>query len=990
MSRTPEIFEDLRRVGALKRDRLGGRPSDNTLSKSPSPTVSRDTVGVWLRGGRLPQQVEPLLAVMREIRAEAARQGCLEDSADRGSGESVADLLAEGRWKESWKAEQRRRGQAARQGVERHQAHKALEDGERRARQAALRDRPRPVRSWSLQRLGVHEAIPGRRADPDSTGFIVPTYVPRPHDDRLRARLAGAVGEEAASLLVVVRGESCTGKTRTAAEALKAAVPDDFKLLLPAGADDLLAALAADALGPRSVLWLNEAQDYLDGPAGEAVAAALLRRLDADGPFVVIATLWPDHDDTFTATPVSSADDPHRQARVLLAQAHYAHVPDSFAGALNAARRAADHDASLAAALEAGGAHLTQTLAAGPDLVTHYEHPAGTHGIYGKALLSAAMDAHRVGVTQPLPLDFLCDAAPGYLTDGERAAADPDTWFTGALAHAQTLIKQITRPLLNVSRSSGMGALPGVVRLADYLQQHGRRTRWHLCPPASFWDAAAEHITAPEDLTRLANDAKIRLRYRHAAQLYCAVADRGHPFALVPLARMREAAGDREAAERLFRAAADRGDTTALVILARMREHSGDRTEAEQLAQAAADRGHPSALGYLARMREHAGDKAEAERLAHAAADRGHPSALLYSALMREAVGDHEGAEQMYRAAADRGYPFALVPLALMRDLAGDQEEVERLAHAVTESGDPSALLSLARMREHAGDKAEAERLAHAAAEGGDTSALLSLVQIREEARDKAEAERLAHAAAERGDTSALVFLAGTREAAEGRKEAERMYRAAADGGDASALLSLALRREAAGDQREAERLAQAAADRGHPSALVHLALMREKAGDRAEAERLAHAAADRGHPSALVHLALMREKAGARAEAERLAHAAADRGHPSALVDLAVVWEKAGVRAEAERMYRAAADRGDNSALLSLARRREKAGDRAEAERLAHAAADRGHSPALGYLAELRHGVVEDYQRYGLEADGTLAASWAWPEPRCIASDAP
>ncbi|MCZ1001232.1 hypothetical protein O1M63_29265 [Streptomyces mirabilis] len=283
MSRTPDFFEDLRWVGALKRDHLGRRPSDNALSEAPRPPVSRDTVGAWLRGERFPQQVEPLLAVLREIRAEAARQGRLADSAGTGSGESVADLLAEERWRRSWSAEQRRRTQANREGVERHQAHKALDDEERRASQAALRDRPRPVGSWSLQRLGVHAAIPGHRAGPGGTGFVVPAYVPRPHDDQLRARLTGAVAEEAC-LLVVVRGESCTGKTRTAAEALKETVPDDFQLLFPATADDLLAALAADALGQRSVLWLNEAQDYLDGPAGEAVAAALLRRLDADGP----------------------------------------------------------------------------------------------------------------------------------------------------------------------------------------------------------------------------------------------------------------------------------------------------------------------------------------------------------------------------------------------------------------------------------------------------------------------------------------------------------------------------------------------------------------------------------------------------------------------------------------------------------------------------------------------------------------------------------
>ncbi|MER6738943.1 tetratricopeptide repeat protein [Streptomyces puniciscabiei] len=889
MSKTPDFFEDLRWVGALKRDRLGGRPSDNALSKAPKPPVARDTVGAWLRGARFPQQVEPLLSVLREIRAEAARQGRLEDSAGMSVGESVADLLAEGRWRRSWAAEQQRRIQADREGVERHQAHKALEDEERRARQAALRDRPRPVRSWSLQRLGVHAAIPGR-ADPGGTGFVVPAYVPRPHDHHLRARLAGAVTDED-PLLVVVRGKSCTGKTRTAAEALKAVVPDDFQLLFPASADDLLAALAADALGPRSVLWLNEAQNYLDGLAGEAVAAALLRRLDAPGPCLIIATLWPDHDEALTAAPVPGADDPHRQARMLLAQAHYTHLPNSFADALDAVRRAADHDASLAAALESGDADLTQTLAAGPDLVTHYEHPAGTHGIYGKALISAAMDAHRLGVTAPLPLDFLRHAAPGYLTDGERAAADPDTWFTGALTHAQTLIKQIARPLQNVPRSSGMGALPGVVRLADYLQQHGRRARRHLCPPAAFWKAAAEHVTAPADLARLADAAERRYRYRQAAQLYCAAADSGDPVALVSLARMRGEVGDREGAERLARAAAYRGRPSGLALLARRREEAGDREEAERLARAAADSGDSFSLVTLAQWREEAGDREEAERL--------------------------------YRAAADSGNPFALMTLALWREEAGDREEAERLVRASAGSGGNFALALLAR--------------------------------------------RL-----------------GTGE------EAEWLYRAAADSGNSFALVLLAKWREEAGDGVEAERLARAAADSGQPSALVLLAKWREEAGDGVEAERLARAAADSGDLITLVLLAKWREEAGDREEAERLYRVAANRGQPSALILLAQSREEAGDREEAERLYRAAADRGNPSALMTLAQWREEAGDGGEAERLARAAADSGNLFALEYLAELRQGAVEEYQRYGLEANGTLAEPWAWPEPRAIVSDAP
>ncbi|MFE0745828.1 hypothetical protein ACFWCN_31555, partial [Streptomyces goshikiensis] len=109
-------------------------------------------------------------------------------------------------------------------------------------------------------------------------------------------------------------------------------------------------------LGPRTVVWLNEAQHYLDGPVGEAASAALLRRLDGDGPFVAFATLWPDHERVLRASAPSGSGRPdsHRQARTLLAQAHCIGLPVSFADDLDAVREAARHDASLATALETG------------------------------------------------------------------------------------------------------------------------------------------------------------------------------------------------------------------------------------------------------------------------------------------------------------------------------------------------------------------------------------------------------------------------------------------------------------------------------------------------------------------------------------------------------------------------------------------------------------------------------------------------------------
>ncbi|MEU3214407.1 hypothetical protein ABZ631_26355 [Nocardiopsis alba] len=579
MGAEPNICEDLRLVGEFKRDRMERRPSDNALSRHPDVRVARDTVGAWLKG-RVPQKVEPLLAVMALIRAEAERRRLLDIVVGPGQGCTVAELLEPGRWRASWQVEQQCRTQANQDAAQRERACVVLQEEEQRARRAALADRPRPLGSWSAQRLGVHPAIHTDLARDE--GFVLPRYVPRPHDMDLRVDLAAATVDGARPRMVVLRGGSCTGKTRTAYEAVREAVPADFDLLFPTDADGLLAVLAAEALRPRTVLWLNEAQEYLAGAKGAAVAAALLRRLDDVGPLIVVATLWPDHDRTLTRRPEAGESDRHPKARDLLAQAHYTYIPDSFSDHLDAVREAARGDGSLASAVKTDDAHITQVLAAGPDLVEHYEHPAGEYGPYGRALISAAMDAHRLGVAGPLRLDFLQAAVPGYLTDTERADA-PSDWFTGALTYARTRVKATTRPLQEVSHPSGMGARPGVVRLADFLQQHGRRTRVLRSPPASFWDAAAAHLTDPNDLNRLASAAEGRSRKRHAAHLYCAAADAGDADALAFLSRMRELVGDWEGSKRLLLQAVNAGSTEALIICALRWLAAGYREEAERL-----------------------------------------------------------------------------------------------------------------------------------------------------------------------------------------------------------------------------------------------------------------------------------------------------------------------------------------------------------------------------------------------------------------------
>ncbi|MFD5514957.1 sel1 repeat family protein [Streptomyces sp. NPDC127066] len=576
------------------------------------------------------------------------------------------------------------------------------------------------------------------------------------------------------SLLAVVRGKSCTGKTRTAAEAVKAVVPGGSPLLFPADAEGLLAALDADVLGPGSVLWLNEAQDYLTDPVGETVAAALLRRLDAEDPLLVIATLWPDYDQTLTTLPSPGSDDPHRQARALLAQTQYTYLPGSFADDMDAVRDAAGTDASLTAVLESAGVDLTQALAAGPDLVTHYEHPAGQDGNYGKALISAAMDAHRLGITTPLPLDFLRHAAAGYLTGSERAA-DPVSWFPGALAYAQTLIKHTIRPLQNVPHPSGMGALPGRVRLADYLQQHGRHTRRHLCPPADFWDAAA-HLDHADDLFQLAFAARLRHRLQWARRLYLRAAQAGSVPALSHLASW---ATEPQEAEELLRQAFRAGDTGALLQLGRLRENAHDAAGAEGFYHQAITAGDSTGYAFLAAMRERTGDLKEAERLYKLAIRHGAIGCLSSLAHLHDSADNLEVAAQLYRKAIDAGATGWLVLLARLHHEAGEQNAAEACYQEAIDVGEGDDLVHLAEMYSRIGHYDEATAVIERAAEAGVLSALV----LTAHPHDVTATRSLYRKALAAGDDTALTLLGKIREHLDDHDRAEHLYIQAANCG---------------------------------------------------------------------------------------------------------------------------------------------------------------------------------------------------------------
>lgn len=844
------FFTELRSLAAFRKDKLGGRPTDRAVARKAN--IAPTTVGQWLRGTRFPQRVDELLVVVAAMREEAAVRGLLDER-------DVASFLADQRWRAAHEAEADRRALGTRDDVNRARARAILATNEARERFASLPDKPRPVEFWSPEQLGVHPAVAGDLARTQTSGFVLPAYVERPHDVQIRRYLTSVKDGERVGF-VVVRGRSCAGKTRTAYEAVNACLPH-WKLVFPKDADSLMAVLAADAFEGTSILWLNEAQNYFYGGSGELVAAALRRRLERRGPALLVATIWPEYHKELTATPEPNGEDVHHHARALFSQEFRIDVPVEFSSsALNEVRVRAPGDASLLHALAAASDNITQVLAAAPDLVDHYENPSGVDGPYGKAVITAAMDARRLGITGPASLQFLESAAPAYLTSHERAAADPVTWFGGALAYARVEIKGVTSALQSVPSAGGIGAQPGVVRLADYLDQYARTVRNFCVPPEGFWRAARENLESIEELMTLGTSARNRWRKRNAAELYSRAAELGSTEAMRWLAFLREQAGDEEARERLTHAAAEAGNAYALRDLARWQEAAGDHTEAMRLATKAAAGGNPTALWEIARMRQRAGDATEAERIFWLAAEAGSSDAVsdlikirgkignpeeveeLIAELVEvrdlealfelgsehHSAGDFGEAERFYSLAADLGDSFSLAQIGVLRKLEGRLGEAREIFRQAAEYGDSYPFRQLGAMEEDEGNLEEAESLYFDALQLGDTQVLWDIVHMREVHGDVAGAESLAKEMADQGDFYPLAELARSLQSAGHRQRVNALLRYAlaisegkASGGLARALLDVEM-------WEEAEMCARQAADAGNSYPLIDLARKRQ------------------------------------------------------------------------------------------------------------------------------------------------------------------
>ncbi|MFG2072918.1 tetratricopeptide repeat protein [Nonomuraea maritima] len=721
-------------------------------------------------------------------------------------------------------------------GIPREQQHGWLKARER-ALSSSLAGPGGAVRvvQASARDFGVHKPI----VVDGATGEL-PVYVQRDTDTApggVRDLLVRAM--ERGGLVVLV-GESSAGKTRCAFEAVATLMPQ-WWLLHPSGSAQLTN-LAADP-PPRTVVWLDELQNYLDGERG--LTPAVLRSLTQSG-MVLVATLWPDRYTSYTRLPDTDGTDPYRVEREVLKLAEVVHIPAVLSpGELERAREAAKADPRVALALESTDYGMTQVIAAAPQLVNRW-HAADP---YAAAVLTAAVDAARLGARAPLSAELLRAAAPGYCDHRQRATAPPN-WFETALAYATDPVHGAAAALAPVATEMGQ---PAGYQLADYLLQYAGSLRRTAKAPARLWQALADHVTDPADHIRLADSAMNRLLRRYAEPLYRNAAQVGDVRAALRLAdllaeqgqveealellRARADAENRFPADRLawllakhgrveeLRARADAGDGSAAYQLAKLLAKQGQVEEALELLQAQVDAGNSLSAIQLAMLLGEQGQVEEALELLRARADAGDGRAITE---LHDLLAKHGRVEEL-RARADAGSVTAAYQLAMLLGGQGQVEEALELLRAQTDAGSVTAAIQLAMLLSEQGQVEEALELLRAQIDAGNSFVTYWLDDLLAK-HDRVEELR---ARADAGDGRAATRMASLLANRGQVEEALELLRARADTGDGDAADRLAALLATQGQVEEL----RARADAGDGAAARYLATALNWAGRKEEAD---------------------------------------------------------------------------------------------------------------------------------------------------------
>src|SRR6266545_2228959 len=304
-------------------------------------------------------------------------------------------------------------------------------------------------------------------------------YVPRDGDNALAAALRAAA---AARQMLLVVGDSGSGKSRSAAEAARDAC-GTYRLLRPI--EHQLAQLADLPLADlgRALVWLDDVEKYAHPALRE-----LLQRLLAAG-VVIVGTIRRKELQALTGT--GEIRNPSGEA--LTDERLVRHVAWKREWSQPERDRTAEHVTSpLARQAVAAGLPLGVWAVAGPQLVNRLTGARSDEDYPGRfALVRAVLDWYRTGMTTPLArpvaIDLINDA---YL---DRPASDEDLtdaidWCTHPIGIGG---RQARYSLLTLQHDD--------LVINDYIQDHDRRGDPPPVPELA-WTAALANAPDLESL----------------------------------------------------------------------------------------------------------------------------------------------------------------------------------------------------------------------------------------------------------------------------------------------------------------------------------------------------------------------------------------------------------------------------------------------------------------------------------------------------------
>jgi tetratricopeptide (TPR) repeat protein len=489
-----------------------------------------------------------------------------------------------------------------------------------------------------------------------------PPYVRRDVDEQVDEALV----ETSFTLLV---GASKAGKSRSAFEAARRAFPH-APFVVPGGSSTITS-LPDGGRGPV-VVWLDGLDRYLGRLGG--VEADLLDLLTGHNHrVVVLATLGSAYHERLLALDGETS----RVAQLLVRQATVIHLPV----------RLSDAERARAAWLYPGkdlAAGIGPTLAGVPTL--ERRHHGGRRAFpVGWALVQAAADWRRMGITRPVPEQDLRALCAPYLHEMDIDVESADEAFEPGLDWAGRRLGSPSPLLATVGQgpTRSFEAFEYLVAAAD-----GEGGRTPQAIPAATWRTAIASV-ASDELIGVGFTAYLRAEIDIAEDAWRRALESGHPdaapWAAVLLGLRHQQAGEVEAAGSAFQRALESGHpeaapwaasrgllpepiapATQAVGLGLLHEGAGDRQDALATVQQTADSGDPAAPGgalHQGILLERQGDLKAARSAYQRAMSSGHPDAAPAAAANLGALlaerGDVRGARRALRQAMDSGHPDA-------------------------------------------------------------------------------------------------------------------------------------------------------------------------------------------------------------------------------------------------------------------------------------------------------------------------------------------